>query len=68
MEFDFTLPPSELELVPDFFLRVFASPQLGPLHWFNRYRTARILIRSQPTEWGTIDDVLGKVATPLNAG
>jgi hypothetical protein len=66
-EFDFTLPPSQLELVPEFFLRVFASPQIGPQHWFNRYRTARILIRSNPSGWGTIDDVLRVPGIPLNA-
>jgi hypothetical protein len=67
-EFDFTIIRLQLELVPELFLRVFASPQTGPSHWFNRYRPARILIRSEPTEWGTIDDVLRPHGDPLDEG
>lgn len=67
-EFDFTVPPNHLDLVPEFFRRVFASPQIGPSHWFNRYRSAHILIRSEPSEWGTIDDVLHGPDIFPNAG
>lgn len=65
-KFDFTLPLPQIELVPSFFRRVFESPQVGPSHWFNRYRPARILIRSEPTEWGTVDDVLAATSSPLS--
>jgi hypothetical protein len=65
-EFDFTLLRSHIAAVPELFQRVFASPQLGPGHWFNRYRGARILIRSQATEWGTVDDVLRALSHRFN--
>jgi hypothetical protein len=67
-EFDFTLLPTHLDSVSEIFLRVFASSQIGPSHWFNRFRSARILIRAEPSDWGTIDDVLRAPQRFPNAG
>lgn len=67
-EFNFTLLPPDRNRIPEFFVRVFSSAQVGPSHWFNQYRGAQILIRSAQSGFGTIEDVLQAAARPLTSG
>ena len=56
--FDFTMVPNDIDTIPLIFKRLFANPEIDDEHWFQSFVSARILIRSRETGWGSVCDVL----------
>jgi hypothetical protein len=56
--FDFTMVPNDMDTIPLIFKRLFANPAIDNEHWLQRFISARILIRSRETGWGSVSDVL----------